>query len=323
MTFGVFVMFVGATIGCGGATATEPIATTPAVEAPWWSADLLVELLPVGATDLVRFAPARIHDEPVLWAAVEPWFPPAFERRLQRRYELSTWAIDEVACGFYDTGRICLGRGRFDSHAMADAGRRAMVALESGESQPYFRRAGVLDGHRAEYLALAPDIVAYVEGPPQLTASLIEASLAPPTTRRLSDEGRSAPFAWYSTAPPIPPRETPIGLVLAEVTSWEVVVMQGDRPGILRMRTALGGEFPDSLETNLARLLGGLATTDLGDLLGLELAASTLTVARLPGAAIVAVDMEAARFGRGLATLVADDMAILLSRPDDASPGDE
>ncbi|MBX3275771.1 MAG: hypothetical protein KF729_36255 [Sandaracinaceae bacterium] len=300
--------------GCGASP--PPPAPAPAGRPP---VGPLSTLVPVESRLVVLAAPERLWSsgptEHVLRAVLDD----AQLDRFASRTGVDVRALRELVIATQPEGRVALARGAFDATmAVREAGER-MAPVESAADDPVVRRVGFLGRGRVDAAALDAETILHVDGPPALAAAVLRASSRPAPRR--PELGARCPLGEHASAPlvfcaPHPlelPLDTGIGVLLARERTFVASVRPED--GQLWVRAELWGEFPPGVAENLRAFAESIAARDLGSVLGLREALSTLVVEADEAHVRAAAAFDPARLATGLRALLVAEIEELIEGP--------
>ena len=316
---------LGSIAGCGGGRArSAPSSPPPRPIGP------LITLAPPGSTLVIIASPTELLAHPPTERVVASLFPAEQLERFAQRSGVDPRALEEIVIADHPDGRVILARGSFDApFAVREAGER-MAPLESSVDEPLVRRVGFLGDRRVDLAALAPAVVSWTEGAPQLAAQVLAAVGRAPASRRHPLGGRlalelrraagDAPFALYSLTPLGLPRDTGIGLLLARERALSAWALPGAEGG-LEVQVELHGEFPDGAAENFRMLARSVAETDLGAALGLSEALPTLRIVAEPRRVRASATLDPGVLAVGLRMVLRAEMRELLGEDRPEDPG--
>lgn len=269
--------------------------------------------MPSGASSVVSIAPATIFASEVLRPVVEQVVSTERLEAFRARHGVDLRSLERLVIATYEpTGpehetTLYLARGPFHAQVVvAEIGNR-MSPLESRDSHPLERRAGVYRMRRMELLALGPTSVALHDGPPALSGRLVAAVHAP-----RGELDVQAPLVLMHHGRPDLPL-TGLGILLARLE--HTMVSLDARGSQLRIHAALDGEFPPGAEENFRALVTSLAQSDLGQALGMREVERTLVVQASPTSVTLEASVNPGTVAAGLRALVGAEMDELLEVP--------
>lgn len=236
--------------------------------------------------------------------------------------------LSELMVVVHPAGRLVLARGDFDAPlAVREAGER-MAPLESSDDDPLVRRVGFLGERRLDLTALDEHAVAWIEGTPELAAQVLASARRAGDVRRhaleddplpeLREAFGDAPFALYAPRPLDLPRDTGIGMLLAQERAM-VVVARPAEGELLELTAELRGAFPPGAHENFLALATSIAESDLGAALGARDALPTLRIQSEETRVVLAAEVDARLLSAGLRTVLVAEMRELLEPVEEAS----
>jgi len=265
-------------MGCGGHPPPAPERVTPGPP----EIGELSTLIPADATLVAVVEPARLLAHEPTAHVVSALFSDSQLDRFTTRTGVDPRSLADLVIAMHPAGRIAIARGPIDAEfAVLEAGER-MAPVESSVDGPIIRRAGFLGASRVEVVALAADTVLYIEGSPQLAASVLASARRHESTRdsALADltfpEHEQAPLVIYGPHPLDMPTETGIGMLLARERTMAVSV-RPEETG-LGLRAEFRGEFPPEAHENFRAFAESIAASELGAALGAADALPTLRI---------------------------------------------
>ena len=345
--FAASSLLVVALAGCGGGVSE---ATPPAVRSasPTPSLDLIpaLDLIPGGASLVLRAKLKRLFRHPTTAPVLEALFPTALRDRFARRTGIEIDQVDEVVYAEFDRGDLAIAHGTWPA---ADVVRGASVRMNTVEvraASPRERRAGYIGSERYDLVAIDEHRVMVARG---------HASLVPMVLSRL-DTG-----TWPEGHQPSLDRATMGGLVFASRDSDAVLfgpgppTFSGGRASKQGARALLGairafsvafrpletgargdetrtgvadatdgelavevecrGDFPSTAAGNFRNLVHSVAETDLGSALGMNHVPDSLQVQANDGGVALSFRLNSRRLSWGLRVLLGGVVERLLREP--------
>lgn len=325
----MLVLFSLSGLGCGGVQSPAP---TPPSHGPL----VLSRLVPLESRFVLVTRPAELFADSALARVLGAILPSEQLERFAQRSGVDPRALSELVFAEHPEGRVILARGTIDAtFAVREAGER-MAPLEALVDEPFVRRVGFLGPRRVDLSALSSNVIAWVEGPPQLAADVLVAvggepsegppSEGPPSPERLRLEGSTAfheaiaaPLACFALEPLGLPLDTGVGLLLARQRTL-VAWARSTEAGTLQMAVELEGEFPEGAGENFRTLARSIAESDLGAALGMLDAMPTLRIEAESHRVRIIADFDPDTLALGLRTLLHAELRELLDE-DERSPG--
>ena len=297
-------------VACGGATPTPLPATEPPLGP-------LYRLLPDGLRLVVIARPDEIVARDALRTVAMAILEDERLDRFSARTGVDPRAIRELVLGVGEDGRVVLARGPFDApFVVMEAGAR-MAPIESEVDEPFVRRAGFIGDRRVDLAAPASDALMWVDGTPQLAASVLRrgrrdadrsaSALDEGLARAVRRASGSAPFVLIAPRPLGLPADSGIGLLLAREEAMAVWASPaGD--DALELQMEMRGEFPPGATANFRALAESLAASDLGASVGAVEALETLELDVDRERVRARCRVRAAVLAAGLRVLLSADM---------------
>lgn len=295
----VLVLWLGLSLACGA-------STPPPVEAPPRVDDYaLVDLVPSDAREVLVLRLPELLASETTRPFVDAIAPPTWRRSLGDRTGVYAEDVSELLLARWEDGAwwALVRVPRATDVVRAATARMAPVEIES--EAPFVRRIGYLADERYELVALSPELLLVARGRPEGVIALLHALQRPRATAEPRPILRSEGAAWLALPQPLGlPLDTPVGLLLAEQTGLRVEARPSSSPAErVRITLWLEGELPEGADANFRALLGSLSATDLGRVLGLPDALSTLAIARRPEGIELRADFHPATLARGIRLL--------------------
>ncbi len=321
--FGGSALLLAASLaGCGAAPPSPRAARARPAVGP------LVTLAPPESTLVVTARPAELMAAEATARIVGALFPAEQLDRFSQRTGVDPREVTELVVADHPDGRVVLARGPFDApFAVREAGER-MAPIESSVDEPRLRRAGFLGDRRVDVTALDEHAIAWIEGTPQLAASVLAMAGRPVRARRhalarssaaaLRAELGDAPIAVFAPHPLGLPLETGVGMLLAREQALAAAAW-ATADG-LRVDADLRGEFPEGAHENFRALARSLADTDLGAALGLRDALPSLRVEADDARVALSARFDPVVLAAGLRTLFVAELRELLGEEEPDPP---
>ncbi len=301
--------------GCGGAAPPVEASAPPPSLGP------LVTLVPGDSTLVVVARPAELMDERPTRRVVQAVLPSEQLDQFAQRTGVDPRRLSDLVVAQTPSGWVVLARGAFDAElAVREAGAR-MAPVESSDEHPV-RRVGFLGERRVDVSVLGQGVVSWVDGTPQLAASVLAAARMPLGERphplrgtllgELRRSASSAPFAFYVPQPLDLPRDAGVGVLLARERALAVSVRPRDGR-ILQVNGELRGEFPPGAQDNFRALARAVAESDLGAALGVGDALPSLRVTAEETRVDLQADVDASVLASGLRVLFVAELREILN----------
>ncbi|MEM9073694.1 MAG: hypothetical protein AAGE52_34710 [Myxococcota bacterium] len=300
-------------LGCGNPPVETPVASPDGDMRDW---------APESAKYIVHLFPKRLFATPAFRTVVDPLFPPAGRQAFADRTGVYLEEIEEALFASLDEGRFLIIVRTVDAPAVVRAAAMRMNTLEVEADEPFVRRVGFLGTERRELVALGPSLLVVGAGAGVEIATLLEAlahgrrppsALASDDGRRLLESADAAPLTVFLPKPLDLPRDTGIGLVLAQERAASVVVTPTTDTADLKVTVI--GELPPGGDTNLRRFFEALGQSELGTLLGINQTLQSLDLTVNQDQTTIRAQWPVAPLSRGLRVLLVDDIDALLREP--------
>jgi hypothetical protein len=281
----------------------------------------LIDLLPPGPSPILLARPRALFANEVvrsLWSTV---VDAEDERGFVARTGVDPRTLDElIAFELPQAGYLVLARGAFVAREVVERAAERFTLPDVASDAPLFRREGMSGITRYAYVALdAHSVLASKNAPPALIALVltrIADRKAPrafdaPDAAALYNELKSASCVLFAPRPlELPNADKGVALLLAEERA--LAANATPQTAALRVDVKLRGDFPPGAEQNFERLVLSVATSPLGQLLGLSELGNDLTIARSDVGVALSFSFPAQRLALGLRALFKDDLRDLM-----------
>ncbi|MFK8000141.1 MAG: hypothetical protein AB8H86_11135 [Polyangiales bacterium] len=290
--------------GCGASSERVVVE----VEAPLE----LLSVVPPNPSLLVHVRPDELMASPVLGPIAREFIGAEDLERIELRFGLRPNEVEELVFAEYEDEFVVIARTTREVRPIAEAIASRMNTVELESDEPLFRRGGFVGTQRRELAVLRNDIIAYGTMAASMAGVVERAqrnmtSVASAQTEWLDT---SAPLAFYKFEPLGFPIDTPIGMLFAQQRRARATFAEStDAVGL---SLTFDGEFPPDADSNLRALVAAIAQSDLGRLIGLDQAFSSLEVSQTQGALALDADWPADPLRSGLRRALAPNMEVLL-----------
>lgn len=305
-----------AVLGCGGTeTAVEhPRETAPAV------VGALVEHAPGASSLVLRARPAELLAHPATRPVVDVLLDEAQRSALYDRTGVRVSEVESFVHAELEDRRFLRMARLPQSRAVVIANARDL-RIETSSDGAITRRLGTDGVRRTELVAVDGVVVHAREAGAEVATWLepVRRAEAPPAASAvlaaLRARDADAPLAVLVPRSLGLPPDTGLGLLLARQTGLAVTIAPADE-ATLEVGVHLLGELPPGAESNLRAWITSMAAADLGRALGLDEAATSLSleVDEATGA-ILRLRWPAARLAHGLRMLFRTEIAELTAQP--------
>ena len=315
---GAGLLALALVVGCG---ASAPPPTRSAPEAPVRLGPLL-DHVPGEPAWMALGSPSILLEEPSLRTVVDSIAPAEWRERFELRTGVRLGEVQRALVLGYGEGRFLILARLPDAEQAAQtvtaAGMR-MNTVEVSAEEPFARRVGFLGTQRREWVAVGDVLVVGAGVGPEIAELLaaVRAERALPWTGPDTDVLRARherePAVWMMPRPLELPVDSGLGLLLARERA--LAASLDVREGRLWASLTLRGELPPGADANFRQLAASLANSDLGAVVGLNLAERELAV-RVDGEqAHLEAPWPADVLARGLRVLFVDELEALLEEP--------
>jgi hypothetical protein len=301
-------------VGCGPRKGSAAAAKEADVGA-------LLDLLPPGPSPILFARPRVLFANEVvrsLWTTV---VEAKDEQSFVARTGVDPRTLEElVAFELPQAGYLVLARGPFVAREVVERAAERFTLPDVASDAPLFRREGMSGITRYAYVALdAHSVLASKIAPPALVA-LVLARIADRKAPRAFDaadaaalynELKNASCVLFAPRPlELPGADKGVALLLAEERA--LAASASPETGALRVDVKLRGAFPPGAEQNFERLVLSVATSPLGQVLGLSEVGNDLKIARNDVGVALSFSFPAQRLALGLRALFKDDLRDLM-----------
>lgn len=287
---------------CG---ATQPVVAEPV------PLDLL-SVLPPGPSLIVHLRPDEIMTSPVLGPIAREFIGAEDLERIELRFGLRPNEVEELIFAEYGEEFVLVARATRPVRPIAEAITSRMNTIELESDEPIYRRGGFVGTQRRELAVVRSDVIAYGTMAPPM-AGLVARSGRPLPSVRSSEMDwvrSSAPLVFHRLTPLDFPIDSPVGMVFAQQRRARATFVEAT--GAVQVQLSFDGEFPPDADRNLRSLAAAIAQSDLGRLIGLDEAFTTLEVSQIQGGITLDATWPAEPLRTGLRRALAPNMRVLL-----------
>ncbi len=231
--------------------------------------------------------------------------------RFARRYGVRFETLEAAAYASYPSGSVMMVRGDDDPDAVVRALGSRMTGVDASHEEPA-QRVGFLGMSRHHVATLDRDTVMIARGAAREAQNTLErARHAEPGT----DGREGAPISLLIPRHLNLPLDVGASVLFAGQRA--VAATLTPRDGRVDCDVRFAGEFPDGAEENFAALFRSLAGSDLGQVLGMDEALSTLSIRGSTNRVQVTFSLSTQALTQGLRMLFVAEMPELLDSHDD------